>query len=45
MAGGDLLGISTSGVQAAQRALSTVGHNIANSSTPGFSRQRTDLDS
>jgi len=44
MAGGDLLGISTSGVQAAQRALSTVGHNIANSSTPGYSRQRTDLD-
>jgi len=44
MAGGDLLGISTSGVQAAQRALSTVGHNIANSSTPGFSRQRTELD-
>ncbi len=44
MSGGDLLGISTSGVQAAQRALSTVGHNIANSSTPGFSRQRTDLD-
>ncbi len=44
MAGGDLLGISTSGVQAAQRALSTVSHNIANSSTPGYSRQRTDLD-
>ncbi len=44
MSSGDLLGISTSGVQAAQRGLSTVGHNIANSSTPGYSRQRIDLD-
>lgn len=43
MAGGDLLGISSSGVIAAQRALTTTGHNIANSTTPGFSRQRTDM--
>lgn len=44
MAGGDLLGISTSGLIATQRALSTVGHNIANASTPGYSRQRVDLE-
>jgi len=43
MASSDLLGISSSGVRAAKRALSTVGHNIANSSTPGYSRQRTVL--
>jgi len=43
MAGGDLLGISSSGVIAAQRALSTTGHNIANATTEGYSRQRTDL--
>ena len=40
---GDLLGVSVSGALAAQRALSTTGHNIANSTTEGFSRQRVDL--
>jgi flagellar hook-associated protein 1 FlgK len=44
VSGGDLLGISTSGLVASQRALSTVGHNIANASTPGYSRQRVDLE-
>ena len=41
---GDLLGTSTSGVLAAQRALSTTGHNIANATTEGYSRQRTELE-
>ena len=44
MAGGDLLGISSSGVVAAQRALTTTGHNIANASTPGYSRQRVEME-
>lgn len=44
MSGGDMLGISTSGLIASQRALSTAGHNIANATTPGYSRQRVDLE-
>jgi flagellar hook-associated protein 1 FlgK len=40
----DLFGIGVSGLLATRRALSTVGHNIANVNTPGYSRQRTDLD-
>lgn len=40
---GDVLGISVSGLLAAQRALATTGHNIANATTPGYSRQRVDL--
>lgn len=40
---GDILGVSTSGAQAAQRALATTSHNIANATTEGYSRQRTDL--
>ena len=43
MAGGDILGVGVSGTLAAQRALSTAGHNIANATTEGFSRQRVDL--
>lgn len=31
------------GLQATMAALQTTGHNIANASTPGFSRQRVDL--
>ncbi len=38
-----LFGTSVSGLLAAQRALSTTGHNIANADTPGFSRQRAEL--
>ncbi len=45
MAGGDLLGISSSGVVASQRALGTTGHNIANANTPGYSRQRIEMES
>ena len=41
---GDILGISTSGALAAQRALATTGHNIANANTEGYSRQRVELD-
>lgn len=43
MAGGDLLGTSISGLLAFQRALSVTGHNVANASTPGYSRQRAEL--
>ncbi len=40
---GDMLNIGVSGALAAQRALSTTGHNIANATTEGYSRQRVDL--
>ncbi|MCW9023761.1 MAG: flagellar hook-associated protein FlgK [Gammaproteobacteria bacterium] len=40
---GDLLGVSVSGLIAAQRNLSTTGHNIANANTEGYSRQRVDM--
>ena len=36
-----LLDISVSGLMAYQRSLNTTGHNIANSDTVGYSRQRT----
>lgn len=38
----DLLGVSVSGLRRAQAALSTVGHNIANADTEGYSRQRVE---
>ncbi|VAX08888.1 Flagellar hook-associated protein FlgK [hydrothermal vent metagenome] len=38
-----ILNIGTSGLIAYKRALDTIGHNIANVNTPGYSRQRTDL--
>jgi flagellar hook-associated protein 1 FlgK len=40
----DVAGISVSGLLAAQRALSTTGHNIANATTPGYSRQRVVME-
>ncbi|MDH5571155.1 MAG: flagellar hook-associated protein FlgK [Gammaproteobacteria bacterium] len=40
---GDLLGVSISGLSAAQRNLTTTGHNIANANTEGYSRQRVEL--
>lgn len=43
MAVGDTLGIGISGLLAFQRSLSTVGHNIANVNTEGYSRQRVEL--
>lgn len=39
-----ILGTATSGLLAFQRALTTVGHNIANANTPGYSRQRVQLE-
>lgn len=39
----DLLGIASSGLGAIQQALSTAGHNIANVSTEGYSRQIADF--
>ena len=43
MAGTSLLSIGTSGLLAFQRSLNTVGHNIANVNTEGYSRQSVDL--
>ncbi|MDX1697039.1 MAG: flagellar hook-associated protein FlgK, partial [Thiohalobacterales bacterium] len=41
--GSGLLGIGTSALLSNQRALDTVGHNVANVNTPGYSRQRVEL--
>jgi flagellar hook-associated protein 1 FlgK len=41
----DLLRVAVSGLLSARRALDTVGHNIANVNTEGYSRQRVDLAS
>lgn len=38
-----VLSTGTSALLAFQRALGTVGHNVANVATPGYSRQRVDL--
>ena len=38
-----LLGIGTSALLTNQRALDTVGHNVANVNTPGYSRQSAEL--
>jgi flagellar hook-associated protein 1 FlgK len=38
----DLLGVSLTGLKVSQTALRTVGHNIANAGTEGYSRQRID---
>jgi len=40
-----LLGISTSGLLAFQSNLNTIGHNISNVNTDGYSRQTVDLTS
>lgn len=37
------LQIGASGLYAAQRAMETAGHNIANVNTPGYTRQRVEL--
>lgn len=39
-----MLGISVTGVLAAQRALGTTGHNIANANTEGYSRQSITME-
>lgn len=38
-----VLGTGTSALIAFQRALATVGHNVANAATPGYSRQRVEF--
>lgn len=40
----DALGTAVSGLRSAQRGIATTGHNIANVDTPGYSRQRTVLE-
>lgn len=44
MAGSSLLGIGSSGLQAFQRSLTTIGHNIANVNTEGYSKQSVELN-
>ena len=39
----DILNIGLSALLAQQRALTTTANNIANASTPGYSRQRVEL--
>ena len=39
----DILSTGVSGLRAFQRALDVTSHNIANASTPGYSRQRVEL--
>src|SRR5690606_30424135 len=41
--GGNIFNIGLTGLQAAQSHLATAGHNIANASTPGYHRQRVEL--
>ena len=41
----DILGVSISGLRVSQNALRTVGHNIANANTAGYTRQSTDINS
>ena len=42
MGAGSLLNIGVSGLLANQAALRTVGHNISNADSPGYSRQSVD---
>jgi len=44
MSSGDSFSIGATGLAAAQRGLSTTGHNISNSTTEGYSRQRVNLE-
>ncbi len=41
--GSGLLDIGSSALLSYQRALDTIGHNVANVNTPGYSRQRVEL--
>lgn len=41
----DTLDLGISGLQAFQRALGTIGQNVANASTEGYNRQRVELSS
>ncbi|MEQ8861291.1 MAG: flagellar hook-associated protein FlgK [Pseudomonadales bacterium] len=44
MSNSSLINIGLSGVRAHQQALATTGQNITNASTPGYSRQRVNLE-
>ncbi len=44
MPSGDMLKVGTSGLQVFQRSLNTIGHNISNVNTEGYSRQRVNLE-
>jgi flagellar hook-associated protein 1 FlgK len=41
--GGNIFNIGLTGLNAAQAQLATAGHNIANAATPGYHRQRVEL--
>ncbi len=41
---GDILHVSLSGLRVSQNALRTVGHNIANTNTEGYSRQLVEIN-
>lgn len=41
----DLLGLGVSGLLSYQRALTTTSHNVTNVNTPGYSRQRVEMES
>lgn len=43
MPSGDMLKVGVSGLQVFQRSLNTIGHNISNVNTEGYSRQRVNL--
>lgn len=45
MSGWSTLNTGVTGLAAAQRALDTIGQNVVNSNTPGYSRQRVELSS
>ncbi len=45
MADSNLLNIGSSGLQSFQRSLNTIGHNIANVNTEGYSKQNVNLSS
>ena len=40
----DMLRTSLTGLLSFQRALATTSHNISNANTPGYTRQRTELN-
>ena len=44
MSNGSLFQVGVSGLIASQSALATVGHNISNANTDGYSRQQVQLD-
>ncbi|MDH4275204.1 MAG: flagellar hook-associated protein FlgK [Gammaproteobacteria bacterium] len=43
MASGDILNVGVSGLKAFQKTLATIGHNVANVNTEGYSRQRVEI--